>query len=341
MASQPPNPPRHNLYGRRVLDDLSKCSRQLLVSEYATCTTGGDASVPCGECDAAHYCSPGCRDLDATEGWHALVHRKSRALKPAESIYLPYYLANELRAFASQRALDMIGPNPSDVNRPIIAAILCQLGNEEAALQFISSEMWPSSALHLRNLLHPQGDYRTSPAEAQDMAGRKDKGLAYAAVVTLIKMCRYRDIMLLYQHYEESNINPNLHIMRPGDDTVRKLQSGVIGTSNMANAPECISHADCIYAENDFQMWLNAVKTQRPDFWEVLLNAIGRVETDRRALAGELGEQRRKRAADLSCLLTMKPFVTPIDAVKLAFPAWWAASAPKSGEAAKFLKTYM
>ncbi|ROW07946.1 hypothetical protein VMCG_03405 [Cytospora schulzeri] len=248
-------------------------------------------------------------------GWHYYIDTKIEALGAALPVFRPILLAQDLRIYASEKALDMLLEDRSDINRPMIPALYYQFYAEVEALNFIAA-MYPfpnktqGETSHI--LLTHQ---KVTPEMARYMTERNEAGMAYAAVITLIKMSRYRDMLVLCEHDPRTLNTPEI------------LHSSMTATGGKAT-PEM-----CKEAEQDFHTWVAAVDSRQPDFWKRLLNmTFDMIRTRRRVSDGiRAAVKEAENSADT-------PAAPRIDAVTWALPAWWAASAPfGSGEAADYM----
>lgn len=306
-------PPADNLFGRAMIEDKDRCSLHHRWTGQR-CGTRGPPTIVCAVCHGAHYCSYACLTSDAMNGWHNYLDGKIEALGATLPVYRTHILARELRTYASTKALDILLADPTDINRPMIPALHFQCHAEAEALKFIANacpfpQKTQGESLHI--LLTHQG---TLPGQASYVAERGEAGLAYAAIITLIKMNRYRDMKSLR------------------GKTPRTVNGPECLVSNMTPTDVLVTSAMCNNAKQDFHTWLTAVATRQPGFWEKLLNDTFALVKTRSGTATGRPEVIAAAESD-----SAGPTAPQISASSWALPAWWAASAPGSKKAADWM----
>lgn len=210
---------------------------------------------------------------------------------------------------------------------PMIPALLFQLCREKDALELISHEIkFPqTSQEETYRLLSSYDDQRASGAQALYMAGSGEKGLAFAAVITLVKMCRHRDIT-----------NPPEEARRTNGHTVERMDPELQPCSAMYLDTTPIAPQKRVFAEEDFRNWHAAVTIKQPDFWPRLLRRVSTLfntRTTRLSPTPDYWDTAREAARTAPA--------PQMNAVTWAVPAWWAASAPLSKRAAQYLDESM
>ncbi|ROV88801.1 hypothetical protein VSDG_08971 [Cytospora chrysosperma] len=304
---------RDYLFGRGMLEDKDTCSlKHRWTGER--CRARCQPTIVCHVCKGAHYCSYACLTSDVVNGWHTYLDEKILALGPTLPVYHTHFLARELRTYASNKALDMLLADPTDINRPMIPALHFQCNAETEALSFIGNacpfpKKTQGETLHM--LLTHQ---KVLPEQASYLASRGEAGLAYAAVITLIKMNRYRDLKFLRSR-------------APGT-----VDEAAFLTSTMTLTSDHVTSAMCEEAQSDFHTWLTAVAARKPDFWVGLMNQTFKLVMARSGAAAGRPEVLEAAARDAAA-----PTAPEINALSWALPAWWAASAPYSKQAADWM----
>ncbi|ROV96360.1 hypothetical protein VPNG_09070 [Cytospora leucostoma] len=306
-------------FGRAMLVDRSNCSLSMhnghiCIQEVSPAAA---AQYTCNICKAAHFCSAYCRMLDEHHGWHHLLDLKIQALGAALPVYLPYFLARQLRDRASSRALDILLADPNDINRPMIPALYYQLRMEEEALDFMAracpmprlTQTEPS-----RVLTEEEGSLSTpSLSVAMYIAETGEAGLAYAAITALIKMNRFTDM-------NRARLLNNGGMRAPFCSVRSSYNPGYVDVQ---------AHRE---AEKEFMSFVTAVLIRQEDFWEKLLREIGAMQDARKAV-----RHRIPGAIEVERRASVAPTAPPINALFWVLPAWWAASAPGSAGAAHTL----
>ncbi|KUI70236.1 hypothetical protein VM1G_11666 [Cytospora mali] len=263
-----PTLPRY-IWGRDMLEDEYKCSLHTVAGQR--CTTVNPPTIEC--------------------------HLKIQSLGVAAEVHLPHHLALESRDYASRKALDLLLANPGDINRAMIPALYYQLRQEEDALDFIAEAFqFPNKTkAETYNLLTTE---RPSLEQVISMAGAGPAGLTYAAVVTLIKMNRYRDLGTICQSYPRM-VLPKMPV------------------SSMDSVGKPVTTEEAVEAKNDFDTFLTAVLKRQPDFWPALLQDIFRFHHFREDYMA--GDPKAIEHWEHDAVSPRAPSISPCS---LAFPAW-------------------
>ncbi|KUI57130.1 hypothetical protein VP1G_04474 [Cytospora mali] len=280
-----PTPSRY-IWGRDMLEDEYKCSLHTVAGQR--CTTVNPPTIECP------------------------TYLKIQSLGVAAEAHLPHHLALASRDYASRKALDLLLANPSDINRAMIPALYYQLRQEEDALDFIAEEFqFPNKTkAETYSLLTTQ---RPSVEQAMSMAGAGPAGLTYAAIVTLIKMNRFRDLETIRQSYP--------HMLFPE-----------MPVSNMDSVGKPVTAEEVVEAKKDFDTFLTAVLMWQPEFWPELLQDILSFHHAREDYIA--GDPTAIEHWEQDAVSPRAPLISPCS---WAFPAWWAASAPAPVSSAEFL----
>lgn len=306
-------------FGRAMLVDSTNCSLSLLNGHICMQKIWPPASAcfTCNICEATHFCSALCHIMDVQGGWHQFLDLKIKALGAALPVYLPHFLAWELRDLASSRALDILLAGHDDINRPMIPTLFWQLRREEDALGFIAGACpipRMTQTQTLRMLMGKEGSERASVHKALYIAETGEAGLAYAAIIALIKLGRYVD---------------NYRARLKKDRSLRTTYCSVLSASD---DKESVGIRDRNEAEEDLLCFVTAVFIRQEDFWEKLLYDLAGLQAARTAAGlGYPGAVEVIRGDAVS------PTAPQINALSWVLPAWWAASAPGSENAAHAL----
>ena len=293
FINRPGAPPIIYRLGRAMIQDGNTCSLHRM--NDVICNLRLPPYIHCYACDATHYCSDRCVIEDAISGYHRFLHLRLRALGPALPIHLPYILACELRTFATQKALDMLLNNQTDLNRPMIPALYYQLGRDREALMYITAAIQFPQCTQVGSLQILTEGLATFE-QVMHIVQRQPVGLAYAAIITLIKLDLYRDMKFRYRQY------------RP------MIPSDVCSALTMSCGQVARGAAE--EAKRDLERFITAVLAGQEDFWERLLRLIYALDDTRKAFIAN-----NTVAIEAAVRSAESPEAPMVNAVSWAFPA--------------------